>query len=358
MEKKRLEYLDMAKGIGILFVVLVHSKTLPEKMTAWLAQPAMPLFFVVSGMLIACTEEDRKDGKYVLKKKCRSLLLPYLWFTLLYILRDIVNIYLGIADTAALGADVMAFVTLFGCSVLWFLTTLFFSEITFVFLRKKYSMPRTFLICLILTVLSFLINGFFVKREDAIAASLFLSYPAYFIRGLLRSGYALPFLCAGYYMFGRFRGSWGEEEDFSPWQCGGGVALIGLGIFLNRFQTAYDFRTLIMGESPVFTYLLALVSVVGVLLVCKNCRPIKPLVYFGKNSLIVMATHLDLNILYAALSLAYRIDPFIPRLNRVFFFVNVMGAVLLSETACITAVNRFFPFLIGKKRLKGRVVKG
>lgn len=356
MDRKRLEYMDMAKGVGILCVVLVHSKTLPERMTVWLAQPAMPLFFVVSGMLIACTGEDRKDGKYVLKKKCRSLLLPYLWFTLLYILRDIVNIYLGIGDMAGLGMDVMAFVTLFGCSVLWFLTTLFFSEITFIFLRKKYSTPRTFLICLILTVLSFLINGFFVKREDVVAASIPLCYLTYFIRGFLRAGYALPFLCAGYYMFERFRGFWGEEENFSLWQCGGGAALIGLGIFLNRFQTAYDFRTLIMGERPVFTYLLALVSVVGILLICKNCRPIKPLIYFGKNSLIVMATHMDLNILYAALSIAYRINPFIPRLNRVFFFVNVMGVVLLTETACITAVNRFFPFLIGKKGVKGRVL--
>ena len=355
MGGKRLEYMDMAKGAGILFVVLVHSKTLPEKMTAWLAQPAMPLFFVVSGMLIACTGEIQKDGKDVLKKKCRSLLLPYLWFTLLYILRDLVNIYFGIGDMAALQTDVTVFVTLFGCSVLWFLTTLFFAEITFIFLRKKYAAARTFLICLMLTVLAFLVNGFLGKREDAIAASLPLSCLTYFIRGFLRVGYALPFLCAGYGMFERFRGLWGEEEKFSLRQCAGGAALIGLGIFLNGFQTAYDFRTLIMGERPVFTYLLALVSVVGILLVCKNCRPVKPLVYFGRNSLIVMATHMDLNILYAALSLAYRINPFIPRFNRVFFFVNVIGVVLLLEAVCITAVNRFFPFLIGKKRTGGRV---
>lgn len=352
MDKKRLEYLDMAKGVGILLVVLVHSKTLPEKVTAWLAQPAMPLFFVVAGMLIACTGEIRKNGKELVRKKSRSLLVPYFWFTLLYVLRDLVNISLGIADEAALKVEIMAFVTLYGCSVLWFLSTLFFAELTFIFLRKKCSTVWTLLLCLILTVVSFFVNGLLPGQEAATQAAGVLCYLTYFVRGLLRSAYALPFLCIGYYLFERFPGFWGEEKKFSLWQSGGGVLLIGFGIFLYRFQTAFDFRTLVMGERPVFTYLLAFIFVAGILLICKNCRPIKPLLYFGKNSLIIMATHMDLNVLYAALSLAYRINPFIPRFNRVFFFVNVMGVTLLIEVVCITLVNRFFPFFIGKKRRK------
>lgn len=350
MDRKRLAYMDMAKGVGILCVVLVHSTTLPEGITACLAKPAMPLFFVVSGMLIACTGEEEKDGKELLRKKAATLLVPFFWFTCLYILRDLVNLCFGIGDLAAVEMDVMAFVTLYGCSVLWFLSTLFFSEIAFVFLRKRYSVPRTFLICLILTVASFLINGVLTEHEALMEASRVFRYPAYFIRSFLRAAYALPFLCAGYYMFVRFRNFWGEEGKFSPGQSVAGALLIGLGIFGNRFQTSYDFRTLSMGENPVFTYLSAFVYVLGILFLCKNCRPIKPLIYFGKNSLIVMATHLDLNVLYAALSLAYRINRFIPRFNRVFFFVNVMGTVLLLEVVCIAVVNRYLPFLIGKKR--------
>ena len=31
MEKKRLEYMDMAKGAGIIGIVIMHSSTMPDR---------------------------------------------------------------------------------------------------------------------------------------------------------------------------------------------------------------------------------------------------------------------------------------------------------------------------------------
>lgn len=100
MDKKRLTYIDMAKGVGIFCVIIMHSGTLSQKLIVYVSQPAMPLFFVVSGMLISCTGEWKKSGRDLIRKKARTLLIPYFWFTCLYFLRDLVNIFRGSADRA------------------------------------------------------------------------------------------------------------------------------------------------------------------------------------------------------------------------------------------------------------------
>lgn len=47
---KRIEYLDVAKGLGILFIVLGHSK-LPDILLSWIYSFHVPLFFIISGYL-------------------------------------------------------------------------------------------------------------------------------------------------------------------------------------------------------------------------------------------------------------------------------------------------------------------
>lgn len=54
--------------------------------------------------------------------------------------------------------------------------------------------------------------------------------------------------------------------------------------------------------------------------------------------------------MYYAHVVAYMVNDYIPRLNRVCFFVNVVGIVLLLEVPCILVINRFFPFLLGRRR--------
>ena len=126
--------------------------------------------------------------------------------------------------------------------------------------------------------------------------------------------------------------------------------LFVLGILIHMINGIFDFRTLSFGDMPVLAYLSASLSFLGVTHVCRNCKPVKPLLYFGKNSLIIMATHIDFYFLYLALNVAYRVDHWIPRWNRAFFFVNVVGMILILEVACIELINRYLPFLTGKRK--------
>lgn len=353
--------MDMVKGVGIFGIVVMHSTTVPLQAVWWISSVAPPLFFLSAGMLIGRTKEAEKSMKEVLKRKGRSLLLPFLYFSLLYILRDVLCVLLGISDMETVWLGINDLVTLWGSSVLWFLPCLFCAESIFILLRKifgkkmfgeqKYAFARTVLACLFLTIVSFFVNdalkpleGFFLS-ERPLYASLCV------IRTFLRAVYALPFVCFGYFLYGIFRAYWeGEKKISSVRQLAGGIVLFLIGIPISVANGYFDFRSLSFGEIPVLFYLAAMVSFLGVVLICKSCPPFPPLQFFGKNSLIVMATHIDFYFLYTGLNLANRINAFIPVGNRVFFFVNVIGVILLLEVLCIAVINQFFPFLLGRRR--------
>lgn len=349
MAKGRLEYLDMVKGVGIIGIVAMHSTLLPVRAVYGISQMATPLFFLASGMLIAHTGEAEKDWRDVLKKKARSLMLPFFWFSLLYILRDLLRFLLGRCGGEEVLGVLRDTVTLFGSSVLWFLPTLFFAEILFVFLLRKCSAPLSYLICLILTFVSYRGNELLLLRQLSGTFSAPAALSVLLGQSFLRAACALPFLCFGHLLFERFRGFWEEDARFCLWQTGGGILLTGIGIFFNMRSADMDFRGLYLGEKPISAYLLAAVFFAGLVLVCKNCRPVRALVYFGQNSLIVMATHIGFYFLNVALKAAAPIHEFVlGRVGKVFYFAGTMGVVLLIEAVCIPVANRFFPWLLGK----------
>ena len=78
---ERNEYLDICKGMGIVFVVLGHIVTIPyfhELVYGF----HMPLFFMLSGMCLHL----KKDFKTFFVKRVKSLLLPFFYFSFLEIL--------------------------------------------------------------------------------------------------------------------------------------------------------------------------------------------------------------------------------------------------------------------------------
>ncbi len=133
--KQRVEYLDIAKGLSIVLVVLFHSKlklVIPEIIRP-MALFRVPLFFFLSGVFFSYT---LKPKSFILKKS-EALLKPY--FSILialslfifysedgFLLNDLMGIFYGNGDTIR-------------WVPMWFLTHLFalyiFSYILFYFCR-------------------------------------------------------------------------------------------------------------------------------------------------------------------------------------------------------------------------------
>lgn len=89
MKRRNLDFITVLYGLAALFVLFGHSHPLHIPYPEWLGGITrfvyvfhMPLFFFISGMLIAYTAEGRDIGKWW-KAKAYRLLVPYIALTLL-----------------------------------------------------------------------------------------------------------------------------------------------------------------------------------------------------------------------------------------------------------------------------------
>lgn len=136
MTAKRLNYPDMAKGIGIILVVVGHSCLCGAGLLAWLSHFHMPLFFMILGMLLSHRQEEACPLTQSARRKARSIMLPYFAFSLIYLLIEFFRM-IWRHQEFSLSDAVLQTVSFYGISVLWFLPTLYAGELLFLFIRKK-----------------------------------------------------------------------------------------------------------------------------------------------------------------------------------------------------------------------------
>lgn len=84
---KRLNWIDVLKGIGIILVVLGHNLDKSMLLFKIIYSFHMPLFFLISGFLFnGCYIVNWKSLLFLVKNKYRRLLRPYIYFGILTIL--------------------------------------------------------------------------------------------------------------------------------------------------------------------------------------------------------------------------------------------------------------------------------
>lgn len=153
----RMEWADVAKGIGIFLMVMGHSG-LPNCMHDWIYSFHMPFFFILSGYFF-------RSGKYNVKeysiKKFNSIIVPYVFFVISIELIRLGGNCLGlnipsprsIEDVVVYGIDLGA---------TWFLLSLFFTEIIYHLLDQMFKDKRWLFL---LSVMSFCVSYFCYKAE-------------------------------------------------------------------------------------------------------------------------------------------------------------------------------------------------
>lgn len=350
MEKKRLDYLDMAKGIGIVLVVIAHSTFTSERVQAFITAFHMPLFFVISGMLLCHTKEEEKDFKTILKRKAKGIMIPYVSFSLLYMLIDIL---LYIRKQAGINWTEMyrsfiEFFTLYGISVMWFLTALFFGELLFLSLKKLWNKTGyTHVLCILTGVLcgAFAFLGItWFNASYPLYKSMPVLWLGYLLIVLFRSLAVCAFLTAGYYLhrqwLSKTEGKPGAELLLSV------ICMVAV-LAVSKENKIVDLHFMILGN-PILYYGGAILGTLAVVLFCRHVRNGRILKYLGVNSLIIMATHLDFQVLITSIDFANFMNQFITRAKVYMLYFNVALMMTLIELILIYVINRFFPFLLGK----------
>ena len=263
MEKRRLNYIDITKGIAIFLVVLGHTYR-GNIVQNWLYSFHMPLFFFISGWLYK--EKSRLENGFLVfaLKKSRRLLVPYFVFFILNFLYWIL---------------VERHFRTFDQGPLWFLPILLIVECIATLLIKQVGKNDSWSV----TTLFVLLVGFLCIGNAGIQFDGVIGWIVRCYNGVF--WYYVGFLLSRHYK------EWVESfsvRNVSSWLfvltslvlnvlsgCNNGR----VDMYANRFHNVFLY---------VFSALFGIFFCVGMsVLTRKN----KALEYIGKNSLIIMCTH-------------------------------------------------------------------
>ncbi|MDD2972242.1 MAG: acyltransferase [Lachnospiraceae bacterium] len=351
-KKERLDYLDMVKGLGIILVVIGHSTYAGENLLTWIASFHMPLFFIISGMLLQFNREEENDIGKTVKKKLRTILLPYFSFSVIYLIMDGMMLFLHLGSKVWVDFvyEFLGTITLYGISTLWFLPALFLGEISFLYIRKKRNHFLTIGVGIALALVVGLTHPLFDSTYPLFNAIYYL-LPGYFLIFLYRSAVAYVFIMMGYYTQLFIKENIGIQirEIFL------GVALLVAGMAFAFANGRVDLHSVIF-HNNIYFYISAFAGTMGTVFLCRNIRYcgkqrlLKPVLAAGRNSLIIMVTHLEFRVMITAIRGAGLVSTRMPGLMPYIQWILVAVLVILMEWVIVVVMNRYFYFLIGKRK--------
>ncbi|SFT77339.1 Fucose 4-O-acetylase [Selenomonas sp. GACV-9] len=136
-EKKRIEYIDIFRGIGIVFMVMGHIG-FGVPFNKFIYAFHMPMFFFISGMFYREIQNEYpnpiKGIKTYIVRKAKTLLMPYMVFGIFHYI-----VYLVVVDSYDVYSPLkhLLFMNTDGLPIavaLWFLTALFGCEMIYQFI--------------------------------------------------------------------------------------------------------------------------------------------------------------------------------------------------------------------------------
>ena len=92
--KERIGYVDAAKGLGMLLIMLGHITKYDNPVDLWMSSFKVVIFYIMSGFLMSYTGSVKKRSFGVfMKKTLTSLAIPYVTFSILGIMFKVGCIY-------------------------------------------------------------------------------------------------------------------------------------------------------------------------------------------------------------------------------------------------------------------------
>ncbi|MCR5627088.1 MAG: hypothetical protein K6F99_07200, partial [Lachnospiraceae bacterium] len=258
--------------------------------------------------------------------------------------------------------DLTETVTLYGISVLWFLPALFLAEITFLAILKT-AKKLAPIIALAVLIIALYLNNSLAALNAVHGNETWFFVLHLFLFAIVRSLICMGFVALGYYA----AYIWQKIPGVSPTETGKytvpadiliGINLLVTVFFLSRANGGVDLHYGVFGNNTFVYFLTALTGSFGIIFLCKateglkNKGPLRIFQYYGENSLVVMATHMDFYILYVSEVLAFHFIKYVNHAKSYIFNFMIVAFVLIAEIFMIEIINRFFPFILGKTKSK------
>lgn len=325
---ERKEYIDVARGIAIILMVLGHLG-LKNPLTQIIYSFHMPLFFVIAGMTISI---DQKLPVYINKRIIR-IIVPYLLFAFIFSIPDFeawVNVLYGSRNTISLAGS---------STPLWFLPCLFCADIIFQLVLRLHKNGRgtSKYILIVGNNIILAIVGALLQKLDFTKV---LGMPFSLDIALL----ALPFICFGWLI-----------KEMATIESKSRACLISIGlvaallvVVLYQFNLPesltqgfnhIELSIGSIGNVPIF-YLCAFAGSIAVITISCSINKCYILSQMGKSTLTCLGIHgVVIRILRAAGS---------------YFGWNIIAVGLLSLTVAVLStlllnpvLKRYVPNIIG-----------
>ena len=263
---KRLEYVDAAKGLGILLMVLGHIWiNACAEIVIWIYSFHMPMFFLLSGIILRYTKiMDKKSLAEIIRKKFRQLIVPYIVFEFIYV---ILIGSLHQFDYEILQwrwYDGLFFLPVNG--PLWFLLCLFLIECVFVCLHT-FVKNNKFL--LFFTIILYLVPFILISENPQ-------------IKFLMICCTAYGFLSLGYYLFDYIR-----DKQLSWFKI---TFLLFIGAILALVNTKTNMYELNY-KNPFLYSINGVITSFTFIFIFKRVK-IKFLIFWGKNTILMLSLHI------------------------------------------------------------------
>ena len=341
MPRKRLTYLDMAKGIGIFLVILGHIEYIREDTLKWISSFHMPLFFVIGGILAYEKREEGRPLFSALAARARGTLVPYAAFTIMLLTMNTLEHLLepGALSGAQLARQYVDAATGYGIHILWFLPAYFTAGAIFLLLERGLRPVSRNLAVLLLAVGAYGVTVIFRLDQYAVTDLSLIGFVGMdLLITLLRGILAMPFLLMGWYL-GVFYGR-------LPRKAFPVLALLLIpGGILALHASVFDLHYLYVEP---WHYLTAFLSCAGLTALMRALPAIRPLAWLGRNSLVIMCTHAAFFVVYYVSLGMFFIDNRIP-LPQPVFNLGVAVLVCAAEIPVVLIFNRYFGYLLGRK---------
>ena len=284
--KKRYDYIDATKGVAILCITFLHFEqgVIPSWLNIWIGLFMISAFYVTSGWVTGISNKPT-TAKELFKKRIKQLGVPYLWFSLLIILFDVLWIALGLMDKEIILRDIYKTVTLRGIGTLWFLPVLLIGEYIFTLIRNS---KRTWLwitFGMILTLLlNYAYNIHWLPMRDSSELYKIIDSP---MQPIVRGLYAWPIIAIGYLMGKKWGKAIMQTNKINLFIISALIFAISFVLVVNPPITVYYINDLLSNILPAIAFM-CLFTVFSKNIITRFFT------YWGVNSLILMCTHFSI----------------------------------------------------------------
>lgn len=323
MESKRIEYIDLMKGICIVLIILLHCGITfqNERLDNMFRDFRIPLYFFLSGLFF------KEYGGFTdfCIRKINKLILPYIFFA--YIPYALIDFTLPYKHTII--SYILMLVEPYN-GPLWFLRCLFFTYMLYYLFYKCVINCKWIVQMIILILITFFVWSIIPDLPSPNSKCMLIIFSTF--QNIIMAIMAIPFFFVAYSL--RKKGFLNQQIKKTFIVT---LFVFFLVVWFLTYQKNINHKLILLGTNYLFLYTSALGGIGCVWCIAYVVKHLFYFSYVGRYSLIALGTHYPFVFLFHSLGVENR-------------YLTAL-CVLAVMPGVIWVFKKYFPYFTAQKDL-------